>query len=97
MEVLNVALPPDVSHKKLVSMSRYLCLMDYKFRPVGEETEFGQRSVRDIVEYQNDGVRFIVMEDEELEPCTLIIEFLDKDTRRPGGRPGMHFDMRRTD
>lgn len=97
MDVLNVILPATVTHKQMVAMSRQLYLMDYKLRPLDSDKPYEPhqaRSVRDIIEFLGSRVRFIVMEDENLDVCELRIEFIGED-RYPISGESFFFEMRR--
>lgn len=92
MEILNVVMPFRLTHKDLLKMSRSLYLSDFKFRPPTDEPPRSLRSVRDIQEFLSHGVRFIIIENEQADPCSLIIEFFGEDRR---GVEKFTFDMER--
>lgn len=97
MELLNVVMPSTIPHSELLRMSRQLRLSDYKFRPptpVEPNARYEPMSVCDIIEFLSNGVRFIVMEDENLDVCELRIEFLGED-RYPINGETLVFEMRR--
>lgn len=82
MELLNAIVPGNVSHQTLVGMSRGGRISGYKFRPMINAPDNVNRCVRDIVEFLREGVRFIIFDNEDFDPCLLLVEFFDPEDNR---------------